>query len=249
MVQQVKSFGETDAAIRQMVEIIVDGWDPVQVVLFGSRARGDFHEDSDVDLLVVLDNVEDYPRQRREIDQALECTRTRRDIKLATPSEVVRKATVAGTIERAAIVDGKTLHVRGGGDPVHDAVTQWLEYAQVDFRAAHHWAAADPTEPLLACYHAQQATEKTLKAALVAERIDPPRTHDLNELHDLLPEEWRLPSAGDDLEQLTDWAAKSRYPNGREDLTDELASWGIETAQALYDGVVAGLAERGVVVE
>ena len=249
MVQQIQSVDQTDAAIRQMVEIIVDGWDPVQVVLFGSRARGDYHDDSDVDLLVVLDEIENHSVQQRAIHRALACTNTRRDIKLATPSEVVRKATVPGTIERAAMVDGKTLHVRGGGDPVDDAVTQWLEYAQMDFRAARHWATADPTEPLLACYHAQQATEKTLKAALVAERIDPPRTHDMNELFGLLPEGWHLPSSGDDLEQLTDWAAKSRYPNGRQDLTDALSSWGIEMAQAIYDAVAAGLAERGMVVE
>jgi uncharacterized protein len=36
-----------------------------EVVLFGSRARGEAHEDSDVDLLVVVDDLGE--RERREI--------------------------------------------------------------------------------------------------------------------------------------------------------------------------------------
>ena len=43
----------SDTIIRQMVEAIVDVSDPEQVILFGSRGRGDFTERSDVDLIVV----------------------------------------------------------------------------------------------------------------------------------------------------------------------------------------------------
>ena len=42
----------TDKVIA-MVEAIVDTVDPEQVILFGSRARGEAREDSDVDLLVL----------------------------------------------------------------------------------------------------------------------------------------------------------------------------------------------------
>ncbi|MCY3568909.1 MAG: HEPN domain-containing protein [Chloroflexi bacterium] len=249
MVQQFRSLSETDAAIRQMVEIIVDGWDPVQVVLFGSRARGDFHDDSDVDLLVVLDEIENYSEQQLAMHRALACTNTPRDIKLATPLDVVRKATVAGTIERAAMIDGKTLHVRGRGDPVAESVLQWLELSRMDLRGGRLMLAANPTEPALACFHVQQSVEKSLKAALVAERIDPPRIHHLLELRALLHQDWNIPGSDAELEQIGKWAEKSRYSFGYEEFTDSTAAWGIETAQAIYDAVVAGLAERGVVVE
>lgn len=43
----------TDAIIDQMVQALVDEADPDQVILFGSRARGDSREHSDVDLIVV----------------------------------------------------------------------------------------------------------------------------------------------------------------------------------------------------
>ena len=39
--------------IERMVQAIVDEVDPQQVILFGSRGRGDHRHDSDVDLIVV----------------------------------------------------------------------------------------------------------------------------------------------------------------------------------------------------
>ena len=39
--------------LNRMVRAIVDEVDPEQVILFGSRARGDQRENSDVDLIVV----------------------------------------------------------------------------------------------------------------------------------------------------------------------------------------------------
>ncbi len=43
----------TDSIIGQMVKALVEEADPEQVILFGSRARGDSREHSDVDLVVV----------------------------------------------------------------------------------------------------------------------------------------------------------------------------------------------------
>ncbi|HYZ98883.1 MAG TPA: UPF0158 family protein [Acidimicrobiales bacterium] len=43
----------------------------VQVVLYGSRARGDHHEESDLDLLVVLDRVDDREAERDFMDDVI----------------------------------------------------------------------------------------------------------------------------------------------------------------------------------
>jgi hypothetical protein len=66
------------------------------------------------------------------------------------------------------------------------------------------------------CLHAQQATEKGLKAALVFLQIDFPRTHNLKRLARLLTKDWELP-ADDDLDWLTTWATASRYPDAMAD--------------------------------
>ena len=42
-----------ETLLRRMVAAIVDAADPEQVILFGSRARGDARPDSDVDLIVI----------------------------------------------------------------------------------------------------------------------------------------------------------------------------------------------------
>ena len=55
----------TDALLDQMVQAIVAEVDPEQVILFGSRARGDAREDSDVDLVVVETEPFGKTRSRR----------------------------------------------------------------------------------------------------------------------------------------------------------------------------------------
>ena len=42
-----------DDLLDRMVQAIVDEVDPEQVILFGSRARDDHRENSDIDLIVV----------------------------------------------------------------------------------------------------------------------------------------------------------------------------------------------------
>ncbi len=48
-----------DDVLGGAIDAIVTGFDPVRIVLFGSRARGTASEDSDIDLLVVMPEVED----------------------------------------------------------------------------------------------------------------------------------------------------------------------------------------------
>ena len=53
-----------DQILPKMVETIVTEADPEQVILFGSHARGDASEDSDIDLIVVETEPFDKNRDR-----------------------------------------------------------------------------------------------------------------------------------------------------------------------------------------
>jgi len=55
----------TDALLEQMVEKIVAEVDPEQIILFGSRARGDARAGSDVDLVVVESEPFGQERSKR----------------------------------------------------------------------------------------------------------------------------------------------------------------------------------------
>ena len=48
-----------DPRARAVAEAVYDAVRPVAVILFGSRARGDYREDSDVDLLIITDDDAD----------------------------------------------------------------------------------------------------------------------------------------------------------------------------------------------
>ena len=64
----------TDALLDRMVQAVVDEVDPEQVILFGSRGRGDERENSDIDLIVVEAEPFGPGRSRhKEFGQALPC--------------------------------------------------------------------------------------------------------------------------------------------------------------------------------
>ena len=56
----------TDGLLGRMVQAIVDEVDPEQVILFGSRARGDARGNSDIDLIVVEAEPFGTERSRRK---------------------------------------------------------------------------------------------------------------------------------------------------------------------------------------
>jgi predicted nucleotidyltransferase len=54
------------AHIERLVERIVQGVHPRQVILFGSLARGDYHSGSDLDVCIIVDRAEGwFERQKR----------------------------------------------------------------------------------------------------------------------------------------------------------------------------------------
>lgn len=103
------SKAKVDQAIRAMVRRIVDQFDPEQVILFGSRARGDARPDSDVDLLVVM------PVQGSTREKAIEIRVALHDIPVPKDIEVVNcdafrwRREVVGTLEWSAMHEGRVL--------------------------------------------------------------------------------------------------------------------------------------------
>lgn len=46
-----------DKTLNEIVEIIKKELNPSKIYLFGSRARGDHHKDSDYDILIIVDHL------------------------------------------------------------------------------------------------------------------------------------------------------------------------------------------------
>jgi HEPN domain-containing protein len=99
---------------------------------------------------------------------------------------------------------------------IWDFLRQWIDKAESDLRAAEHLLTLDQEDYFTAAFHAQQSAEKFLKAFLVRYQIPFGKTHDINELLELVakraaPLQRQLASAG----MLTRFGIEFRYPGGQ----------------------------------
>jgi len=100
--------------IPEIVDRLVRGFDPLKIILFGSRARGDGREHSDVDLLVVLPNVSEARREVFAMLDALRDVPLSTDIVATTPEEIDRRGNLIGTVLRPALREGTLVYERDG---------------------------------------------------------------------------------------------------------------------------------------
>jgi predicted nucleotidyltransferase len=79
-------------------------------VLFGSHARGDAGEDSDIDLLVIEPEVEDRTREMVRLRRLLRPLRIPVDILVYSAEEVARWGEQPGTALYWALREGRVVH-------------------------------------------------------------------------------------------------------------------------------------------
>ena len=99
-----------DEIIAEMTRRIVERFHPLQVILFGSRARGDARPDSDVDLLVVFPHVENTHDSAVQIHRAVSGLGMAKDIVVTTPDEIARWGKLIGTVLEPALREGRILY-------------------------------------------------------------------------------------------------------------------------------------------
>jgi predicted nucleotidyltransferase len=102
-----------DAIVEEMTRRIAARFDPLQVILFGSRARGDAHADSDIDLLVVLPHVENSRTAAVAILDELADLPAFEDVVVTTPDEIAVRGRLIGTVLEPALREGRVLYERG----------------------------------------------------------------------------------------------------------------------------------------
>jgi HEPN domain-containing protein len=174
----------------ELLDPVVAYFNPRRVILFGSQARGEAGEDSDIDLLVVLDD--DAPAEKVTLRAGAEARRGYRgsaDVIPVREERFRRMCGIPGTLPRAAVLDGITVYEKAPAimaepDPadVRNSVLGWLRIARSDMHVARLCLGTDEPQRGIAAYHCQQAAEKVLKGYLVLAGIDFGKTHDLDGL-------------------------------------------------------------------
>jgi len=242
----------------------VERFRPVQIILFGSHARGQAGPRSDVDLLVVLPRVDNKRRATADILDALADLQVANDVVVTTPDEIRRRGNLVGPVLRPALREGVVLYdercgivrqqsgkkgeqsrpLKGG--PVTDAerlaeTHRWLRQGREDLRMAVLAATSDEPAPSAACFHAQQAAEKAIKAVLIYLQIDFERTHDLQALRLLIPDDWTDVRELPGLEELSEWAVRGRYPGDWPEPTRADALLALEQATVVWNTALQAL--------
>lgn len=206
---------------RDLLDPVVEHFKPQRVILFGSRARGEARRDSDIDLLVIVDD--DTPREKLGWKAGHEAHRSRHtaDVFPMRAEDFERNRAVSNTLAAEADADGIVVYgpPKGssmkGADPRArwEAVNDWLAVAQMDRRGAEVLLAADPPEVGLAAYHCQQAAEKLLKGFLTLAGRRGGKTRALDALGGAaarsFPEIAELAAA---VKGWSGWAVDFRYP-------------------------------------
>lgn len=81
-----------------------------QIVLFGSRARGDADEDSDYDFLVIEPTVDNRAREMVRLRRALRPLRMAADVLVYSREEVDRWGQQPGSALYWALKEGRVVH-------------------------------------------------------------------------------------------------------------------------------------------
>jgi HEPN domain-containing protein len=93
-------------------------------------------------------------------------------------------------------------------------VKEWIAKAEEDYKTVLTLNRQRKNKlPNSICFHCQQCIEKYLKAFLIYNESEPPRTHDLRKLNDVAVNfDASLNSIYDLLEQLNPYSVEFRYP-------------------------------------
>lgn len=97
--------------IDLMVTKILNSLSPEKILLFGSTAQGNAKEDSDVDLMLIM-NVD--RSEKRKLKRQMYCELSgigiSKDIVIVTPEEVKKYKDVVGSVIFPAMRHGKVLY-------------------------------------------------------------------------------------------------------------------------------------------
>ena len=249
MIQRVAHH---DNVTEEVAARIAEAIRPWRIVLFGSRARGDAHEESDYDLLIEIDPG---ATPRIEIERQIRELFLRRDFRvdfqLRQPGEIERRRDDPGALEWDVARQGRVLYAdpaaptnlmradRVREPPVDppESVREWLDTGERDLRLCRYLVELAEDYWSQVCFWAQQTAEKHMKALLVSRRVRPDRTHDLTGLLAALRiAGCELGEADADCKLLLKYAVAARYTSGN-DLDEEHGRAALAAAERIVAAV------------
>ena len=220
--------------LEAAIGLVVERIQPDQIILFGSAARNEMSERSDLDLLVIKGSGEEGAPPRHD---RWECPGTgdELDVIVMDRRTAERHRLSASHIQGAALEEGRTVYVRKGITPAATGPactwngTRMVKTTKFEPDHSHElleqaerkWATANrENHPADKCEYLQQSMERALKALITADGRRVEHTHELDRL-------WKQAEADgeriggtrnpDQLEKLSRYAGAWQYAVPREE--------------------------------
>ena len=227
--------GNADPRAVAVARAVYEAVRPESVILFGSRARGDYREDSDIDLMVICKEYMSNDAYVKAQDAGRQAMRNIYgayhgvDILPMDKSEYLRCRGGINHVAAQAAQEGVDMNGdKEDYDPNVEQNFDWEDIRQRVINADREiillgilTEASDAPQEGVG-FHAQQALENILKGwiSAIGERYG--NTHDLGELAGIIrsvPEEWDTPAA-EELKWLTRYAVRYRYTGAVVEMDD-----------------------------
>ncbi len=191
--------------VKRLKDYLIDNYDPEVIILYGSTARGDTDEFSDIDMMVIMD-VEDNEKVTAEMLSVTDHIVHDKHIILRSCDDYYNQKDIPGTMVYSALSEGLILFRRPGFDmnalPLkgYEERKKYViekEYLHQSGEFLGNSKNALESRQLFRCRdNLRFAAVRALKAVLVFRDIHPPRSTDLEELfemaRELLPEIGKL---------------------------------------------------------
>jgi predicted nucleotidyltransferase len=97
----------SEEIIAEAIDRLVETANPQRVYLFGSYARGDARDESDLDFLVVEKSVESRRREMVRLHDSIRSMRIPVDILVVSETAFEEWANVRGTVIHKAVTEGR----------------------------------------------------------------------------------------------------------------------------------------------
>jgi predicted nucleotidyltransferase len=103
---------ELPEEVQETIRKIVEGYDPEKIIIFGSYARGDWTEDSDLDLLVVKETDERPFERIGAVSSLCWPRKLAMDVLVKTPEEIETNLQERELFTRTVMREGVVVHDR-----------------------------------------------------------------------------------------------------------------------------------------
>ena len=195
----IRSSAADPETLDEIVALLISRFQPERIYLFGSRARGDAHRDSDYDLLIEVESLpEGLLLTRQGMMWLTEFPGIEVQVHVRKPGALEQRKDDLWRVDWDVVREGRQIYSRDGLPPVvpgrHPGVVrevppsppavlaEWVRLAEQDLKLAELLSADVGKWKESICFHCQQSAEKFLKSLIVRRGARPLHLHDLRTL-------------------------------------------------------------------